>query len=156
LKQIPKEPCMSDIFRAVLAGIALSALALPALAEEAGSVVSVTGDAGSVIVVRGTETLSLSPDDILFEGDRIITQTSGATEVTAYGCTRSLASLESLIIAADFCTQTIASVAADGTVLADAAIVQGSGVGAALPIAGVAAAAAAAAAAGGGDGASSP
>jgi hypothetical protein len=79
-----------------------------------------------------------------------------ATEVTAYGCTRSLASLESLIIAADFCTQTIASVAADGTVLADAAIAQGSGVGAALPIAGVAAAAAAAAAAGGGDGASSP
>jgi hypothetical protein len=147
---------MSTFFRAVIAGVALSALSFPALAQEAGSVVSVTGDAGSVIVVRGTETLSLSPDDILFEGDRIITQTSGATEVTAYGCTRSLGSLESLIISADFCTQTIASVAADGAVLADAAIVQGSGVGAALPIVGVAAAGAAAAAATGDDGASSP
>lgn len=103
------------------------------------------------IGVRGTETLSLSADDLLFEGDRIITLTSGATEVTAYGCTRSLASLDSQIIAADFCSQTIASVAADGTVLADAAIVQGAGIGATLPIAGFAATAAA-----GDDGASSP
>ena len=149
---------MSNFLRAAIAGVFLSAVAFPALAEEAGSVLSVSGDAGAVIVVRGTETFSLAPEDVLFEGDRIITQTSGGTEVTAFGCTRSLASLESITIAPDFCTQTIASVAADGTLLADAAIVEGGGIGAALPLAGLAAAGAAAGAAGGGgdDGASSP
>lgn len=149
---------MSNFLRAVIAGVALSAVSLPALAEEAGSVISVTGEAGSVIVVRGTETFSIAPTDVLFEGDRIITQTAGATELTAFGCTRTLASLESITIAPDFCTQTIASVAADGTLLADAAIVEGGGIGAALPLAGLAAAGAAAGAAGGGgdDGASSP
>ena len=148
---------MSNFLRAVIAGVALSAVSLPALAQE-GSVVAVTGDAGSVIVVRGTETFSLAPTDVLFAGDRIITQTTGGTEVTAFGCTRTLASLQSITIAPDFCTQTIASVAADGTLLADAAIVEGGGIGAALPLAGLAAAGAAAGAAGGGgdDGASSP
>ena len=148
---------MSNFLRAVIAGFALSAVSLPALAQE-GSVVAVTGDAGSVIVVRGTETFSLAPTDVLFAGDRIITQTTGGTEVTAFGCTRTLASLQSITIAPDFCTQTIASVAADGTRLADAAIVEGGGIGAALPLAGLAAAGAAAGAAGGGgdDGASSP
>lgn len=151
---------MSTFFRAVIAGIALSALALPALAQEegeqVGSVTTVTGEADSVIVVRGTETFALEQDNLLFNGDRIITRTTGQVELVAYGCTRELDNLQSIIIDQGFCDALIASVSADGTVLADAAIVQGSGVGAALPIAGLAAVAAGAAAATGDDGASSP
>lgn len=158
---------MSSILRTAIAGLALSAISLSALAEEVGamaegvgSVKTVTGETGSVIVVRGAETYSLGPNDVLFEGDKIITQSEGATEVTAYGCTQTLAALESITISPDFCTQIVVSVAEDGTVLADAAIVEGTGgVGAALPIAGalLAAGGAAAAAGGGGDdGASSP
>ena len=148
---------MSNFLRAVIAGVALSAVSLPALAQE-GSVISVTGEAGSVIVVRGIETFALSANNPLFDGDRIITQAAGGTEVTAYGCTKTLKALESITIAADFCNLSVVSVAADSTVLADAAVVSGGGgVGAALPIIGlVAAGGAAAAAAGDGDDASSP
>jgi hypothetical protein len=149
---------MSNILRAAIAGLAVSAISLSALAQEVGSVATVTGETGSVIVVRGSETFSLAAEDVLFEGDQVITQSEGATEITAYECTRTLGALEAITLAPDFCTQVIASVAEEGTVLADAAIVEGTGgVGAALPIVGaLVVAGGAAAAAGGGDGASSP
>lgn len=148
---------MSFILRAAIAGFAVSAISLSAQAQEVGSVTTVTGDTGSVIVVRGSETFSLAAEDVLFEGDQVITQSAGATEITAYECTRTLGALEAITLAPDFCTQVIASVAADGTILADAAIAGGGGIGAALPIAGIVLAGGAAAAAGGGDdGASSP
>lgn len=150
---------MANILRTSIACLALSAFALSAAAQEVGNVETVAGEANDVIVLRGTETFTLSPGDLLFEGDRVITLGTGSTDVTAYECSRSLANLESITIAPDFCTQIIASVSADGTVLADAAIAGGTGgVGAALPVVGVlaAAGAAAGAAGGGGDGASSP
>ncbi len=148
---------MSILLRAAIAGLAVSAISLSALAQEVGSVATVTGDTGSVIVVRGAETFSLAAEDVLFEGDQVITQSAGATEITAYECTRTLGALEAITLAPDFCTQVIASVAADGTILAEAAIIEGGGIGAALPIAGIVLAGGAAAAAGGGDdGASSP
>lgn len=151
---------MANILRTSIACFALSALALGASAQEVGSVATTAGEADSVIVLRGTETFTLSPSDVLFEGDRVITRGTGSVEITAYGCSRSVASLQSITIAPDFCTQTIASVSADGTVLADAAMAGGTGgVGAALPVVGaLAAAGAAAGVAGGGgdDSASSP
>ena len=148
---------MSFILRAAIAGFAVSAISLSAQAQGVGSVATITGETGSVIVLRGTETFSLSANDVLFEGDQVITQSAGATEVTAFGCTRTLAALQSITLAPDFCTQAIASVAADATILAEAAIIEGGGIGAALPIAGLVVAGGAAAAAGGGDdGASSP
>jgi hypothetical protein len=148
---------MSILLRAAIAGLAVSAMSFSALAQEVGSVATVTGDTGSVIVVRGAETFSLAAEDVLFEGDQVITQSAGATEITAYECTRTLGALEAITLAPDFCTQVIASVAADGTILADAAIVEGGGIGAALPIAGaLLAAGGVAAVAGGDDGASSP
>jgi hypothetical protein len=146
---------MSFILRAAIAGLAVSAISLSAMAQGVGSVATITGETGSVIVLRGTETFSLSANDVLFEGDQVITQSAGATDITAYGCTKTLAALESITISPDFCTQAIASVAEEGTVLADAAIVEGTGgVGVALPIVG--ALVVAAAVAGGDDGASSP
>lgn len=151
---------MANILRTSIACLAFSAFTLTVSAQEVGSVGTVAGEADAVIVLRGTETFSLAPDDVLFEGDRIITRATGTTEITAYGCSRELSSLESITVGPDFCTQTIVAVGEDGIVLADAAVVEGGGVGAALPIVGaLAAAGAAAGAAGGGggdDGASSP
>ena len=150
---------MANILRTSIACLALSAFALSASADQVGSVATITGESDAVIVLRGTETFTLAPGDVLFEGDRVITRGNGSTDVTAYGCSRSVASLQSITIAPDFCTQTIASVSADGIVLADAAIEGGTGgVGAALPVVGLlaAAGAAAGAAGGGGDSASSP
>ena len=143
---------MSNFLRVAIAGFAVSAICFSASAQEAGSVTTVTGETGSVIVVRGTETFSLAENDILFEGDQVITQSEGGTEITAYECSRTLGALESITIAPDFCTQTIASVAQDEIVLADNEIVGGGGVGTALPVIGaLAAAGGAAAVAGGGD-----
>jgi hypothetical protein len=150
---------MSFILRAAIAGLAVSAMSLSAQAQEVGSVTTVTGDTGSVIVVRGSETFSLAAEDVLFEGDQVITQSAGATEITAYECTRTLGALEAITIAQDFCTQVIASVAEDGTILADAAIIEGGTVGGILPFAAgglLAAGGVAAAAAAGDDDASSP
>lgn len=150
---------MANILRTSIACFALSALALGASAQEVGSVAAIGGEADSVIVLRGTETFTLSPGDVLFEGDRVITRGTGSADISAFGCSRSVASLQSITLAPDFCTQTIASVSADGTILADAGIAGGTGgVGAALPVVGAlaAAGAAAGAAGGGGDGASSP
>ena len=146
---------MSFILRAAIAGLTVSAISLSAMAQGVGSVATITGETGSVIVLRGTETFSLSANDVLFEGDQVITQSAGATDITAYGCTKTLAALESITISPDFCTQAIASVAEEGTVLADAAIVEGTGGVVALPIVG-ALLVAGGAAAGGDDGASSP
>ena len=124
---------MANILRTSIACLALSALALTAAAQEVGNVETVAGEPDAVIVLRGTETFSLAEDDLLFEGDRVITRATGTTEITAYDCSRELSSLESITIAPDFCTQLIVAVGEDGVVLADAAIAEGGGVGAALP-----------------------
>ena len=151
---------MANFVRASIAGFALSVLAFGASAQEVGAVAAIGGEADSVIVLRGTETFTLSPGDVLFEGDRVITRGTGWADISAFGCSRSVASLQSITLAPDFCTQTIASVSADGTLLADAGMAGGTGgVGAALPVVGALAAAGAAAGAaggGGGDSASSP
>lgn len=151
---------MANILRTSIACLALSAFALTASAETVGNVKTTAGGADAVLVQRGTDIFTLEPGDELFAGDRVITRGTGLTELTAYGCSRSVESLQSITIAPDFCTQTIVSVSTDGTVLADAAIEGGTGgVGAALPVVGLLAAAGAAAGAaggGGGDSASSP
>jgi uncharacterized protein YccT (UPF0319 family) len=133
-----------------VAGLAVSAFALSAFADQVGSVTSTTGEADQVIVVRGNETFSLSKDDVIFEGDQVITRSNGTAEISVADCTRQLNSLESIVVDDEFCTKAIAAVDQSGTVLADAVIEGGSGVGAALPIVGVLAAAGAAAAGGGG------
>lgn len=140
---------MASFFRLSVAAAAASAFALSAFADAAGSVLSLAGDEGSVIVVRGNETFSLAPGDTIFEGDQIITRSGGTAEITVGNCTRSLGSLESITVAEDFCTRTIASVDTSGTILADAAMEGGSGVGAAMPLAALAGLGTAAAASGG-------
>lgn len=147
---------MPKIIRMSVAGLAVSAFALSAFADQVGAVAATTGEADQVIVVRGNETFSLSKDDVIFEGDQIITRSGGTAEISVADCTRQLGSLESIIVDDEFCTKAIASVDPSGTVLADAAIEGGRGVGGALPIVGLLAAAGAAAAGGGGGGDDSP
>lgn len=143
---------MAKLVRISVASLAASAFALSAFADQVGSVTAATGEADQVIVVRGNETFSLTTGDVIFEGDQIITRSGGTAEISVADCTRQLGNLEAITVDRDFCTKAIASVDPSGTVLADAAIEGGSGVGAALPIVGVLAAAGAAAAGGGGGG----
>ena len=144
-------------FHKVTALLACVAFAAPAFAQTVVTVGSLSGDLGSVIVVRGTETFSLQAGDQLFDGDRIITRQGGSVSLQAEGCTRDLTGLQSITVGADICVQQIASVDQSGLVQGEE-IVGGGGVGAALPvIGGLAALGGAAAAAGGGDdGPSSP
>lgn len=130
---------------ALLAGLAFAA---PAFAQAPVTVGAVSGDAGSVIVVRGTETFSLQAGDELFDGDRIITRQGGTISIQAEGCSRDLTGLQSITVGPDICVQQIASVDQSGLVEGDAAV-QGGGVGAAMPLAALGGLATAAAASGG-------
>jgi len=122
-------------------------------AYAASSVTATTGEAGTVIVVRGGETFSLAAGDPLFDGDRIVTRAGATVDITTDGCTRTLPETSTIVIDAAFCEAVFAS--ADETVLAAADdIATGGGTGAALPILGavlVGGGAAAAAGGGGGD-----
>lgn len=135
--------------------------ALPAMAEVAAvSVVSVSPDAGSVVVVRGTETFSLSPGDELLTGDVIVTRSSGSVSISSgETCTRDLSGLQSITIGPDFCVQNIESL--EQTATAETQVSPGTGdavvMSSATPqataiLAGLAAAGAVAAAAGAGGG----
>lgn len=145
--------------KAILASAALAALAPAALAQlETVTVTGITGEVGSVIVMRGGETFSLQSGNVLLPGDVIMTRSAGSITISNGSvCSRSLTGLQSITIGSDFCTQQIASVDTGGPLSGEAAIA-GGGTGAAFPVLGaLAAAGAAAAAAGGGDdGPSSP
>lgn len=140
-------------------------LALSAMAE-AGSVtvVSVSPDAGSVVVVRGAETFSLSPGDELLNGDVIVTRSSGSVSIASGdACTRDLSGLQSITIGPDICVQQIESLeqtassevqAPTGT--SDAVAVASSSTQVMTVLGGVALAGAVAAAAGSGGGSDQP
>ncbi|MEX1250521.1 MAG: hypothetical protein WEA77_04915 [Hyphomonas sp.] len=124
------------------------------VAHAASSVAATTGEAGSVIVVRGGETFSLVAGDPLFDGDRIVTRAGATVDIAVDGCTRTLPETSTIVIDAAFCEAVFAS--ADQTILAEAGITQGATTGAALPILGVLAAGGAVAGAAGGGGGSPP
>ena len=138
----------------LLATIAVGS-ALTAMAQgeeiasvEQGSVASIGSETGSVIVIRGGSTYTLSPGDALFEGDRVQTRANGAATISAYGCSQTLEASSSIVLDGDFCE-------AAPITLADAETVEGAeggGVGAAGFIIGGLAAAGGVAAAGGGGG----
>jgi len=135
--------------RTIIAGIAAFALSGTfMIAAAASSVTAVTGETGSVIVVRGGESFSLQAGDPLFEGDRIVTRTAGTADITTDNCERTIPASSTIVIDAEFCEIVIAS--ADETILADAGeISSGGGVGAAMPLAALGGLATAAAASGG-------
>ena len=137
----------------VLALCAASSLALlsAAVAQTPGvigTVSTITGPAGSVLVVRGSQTYSLNLGDTLFEGDQIFTRTVGAVQIQTPGCVKDITSASSIVMSAAFCNVqpvTLASSQVVGGVQIGAAT--GGVIGATptlLTLAGVGAAAAAA------------
>ena len=139
-------------------GLALGALALFGAATAAfaqTSVGSVNNLTGNVVVVRGSETYTLSPKDQLFLGDRILTRSDGVASISANGCVKDLSSLQSIVVDAEFCTKTPIALGSEATNVASGGVL-GTGVGATPAILGVLALGGGAAAAAGGGGSSSP
>ena len=154
---------MKQLIRTCAIALGAGLVAMPSLGEtSSASVVASSGDAGSVVIVRGTETLSLLPGDELLQGDVIITRASGRVSI-AYGdlCTRDLDGLQSIVIDSEFCVQDLAFVdqaegAPEGSApqQADAlaeTLAASSPTGTLMVLGGVAVAAVAAGASGGGD-----
>lgn len=85
----------------VLTALAPSALAQAAVAK----VISLNGEFGSVLVLRGSETFSLMDGDDLFAGDQVFTRTNGQVSISGFGCERGLGGRMSISISAsNFCT----------------------------------------------------
>jgi hypothetical protein len=159
---------MKQLIRTCAIALGAGLVAMPSLAEtSSASVVASSGDVGSVVIVRGTETLSLSPGDELLQGDVIITRASGRVSI-AYGdlCTRDLDGLQSIVINSEFCVQELADIdqvegAPEGSApqqvdaLAES-LAASSSTGTLVVLGGVAVAAVAAGASGGDDQPSSP
>ena len=145
-----------NLFQKVPLAVAVTALlALPAFAQLGTvTVTGVTGETGSVIVMRGPDTFSLKDGDTLQDGDVVMARAGGTVTVNnGLLCSRDLGSLQSITISENLCDQLIASVDSSG-VISGAEGVGGGGIGAAAPIIGGAAilgGAAAAAGGGGGD-----
>lgn len=94
--------------RLLLSSLIAAALLPAAATAQVGNVSAITGETGTVIVQRGTETFSLGADNQIFPGDKITTRTGGTVDLTAYGCTVSIPSEATLVIAAtpeEFCTR---------------------------------------------------
>ena len=143
----------NSVIALIAAGV--SANLSVAVAQEAGTAVSVTGSDGSVIVLRGGETFSLDDGSTLFDGDKIITRADASVDITVSGCTRTIPANSTIDITSAFCDASIVTV--DNTVLADVELPTSGGTGAALPIlGGLGALGGLAAAAGGGGGGGSP
>lgn len=96
-------PLMKRLSVACIAALFLGSAGAPALAQGIGTVTSLTGEPGSVLVIRDGETFSLSDGDTLFEGDRVVTRSEGNVTLTAFGCEQSLDPEQALTIGADFC-----------------------------------------------------
>ncbi|MEM7767179.1 MAG: hypothetical protein AAF253_06785 [Pseudomonadota bacterium] len=79
-------------------------LASAAHAEVNGKVVSVSGDPGSVVVLRNGETLDASANFNLLENDRLIVRADGLVEVAAEGCNVSLKAPAMAVMNNKFCS----------------------------------------------------
>jgi len=114
---------------AIAAAVALSPLGLAPVAQAQtpaviGSVVSIEGPVGSVLVVRGSQTYSLTVGDVLFEGDQVFTRTMGAVKIQTPGCMKDITSASSIVLGSLFCN-------AQPVTLASSQVVGGVQIGAA-------------------------
>ncbi len=120
--------------RQILASfIALGVLALApsAQAEIAGTVESMTGENGSVLVVRDGEIYSLSQGDMLLVGDIVATRTAASVLLSLTGCSINLAGTEQIAIGPNSCVPgavssvSVAGVATSTTVAATGPLLLG-------------------------------
>lgn len=91
-----------------------ASFAQPGRGSSVGEITALEGPVGSVLIVRGNQTYSLSVGDKLFPGDQVWTRTNGKVSLKYYTCTANLNNAESITVA-----QTCAAAAAlpvDGSV----------------------------------------
>jgi hypothetical protein len=143
------------------AGAAFVLVAMPAQAQSQsnlGSVASVTGQPGQVLVARKGQTFTLASDNPLFDKDLVFTNQAGGATLKFSGCTKTLAGSQSITIDAKVCEAVPVNLS-NGQVIGGVTIGQAAGLGMPGGAAGVAAVAVligGAAAAGAGGGSSSP
>ena len=75
-----------------------------AIAQGVGTISAMTGETGSVVVVRGGQTYSLKAGDTVFEGDRIVTRSGGTVTIDAMGCSVPLGASQTAQVGSSFCT----------------------------------------------------
>jgi len=97
-----------------------------------GSITSMSGDLGTAVVQRGTDTFSIDAGDKVYVGDKIVTLVDGMVDVSAYGCTISVPAEATITVDPEFCSDapvTVASMTAltEGPAMASA---ESSGTGA--------------------------
>ena len=141
-------------FNLIGAAAFLAVLAPAASAQEVGQVSKVSGE---VLVARGSETVTLGPGDLIFEGDRIFTRPGGAIDISTSACSRNIGAEASILVDAEFCTKPLTTLAQGEQVLQNAGGAAGGagGVGTGTIVGGLAAAGGIAAAAAGGGSSSS-
>lgn len=82
-----------------------------AFADTALATVSkVTGEDGTVVVIRQTDAFALREGDDLFDGDRIIVRPQSVVEIAGIDCTVSLEESQSLTVSSNLCEDAIALV----------------------------------------------
>lgn len=144
---------------AIIAAVALlgSQAALAQGAARNGTVTSVEGPAGSVLVVRGSEVFTLSAEDALFSGDQVFTRSNGGAELQFSGCTKTLQAASSITVNATVCDVVPVVLSGDQVIAGVQVGATGvGGIGATGGIAGALAAAALVSTAGGDGSPSSP
>ncbi len=131
----------------------------PAAADPVGSIVSVSGEQGAVVVLRSGESITATSNLALEPNDRVIVRADGAVDLEAEGCGVSLAAPAMAVINEQFCeTQPARIQSAETQQEPVAGTERSSGLSGTAEVAGAAGAGAlaiAAAAAGGSDGAGS-
>jgi hypothetical protein len=73
--------------------------------------VSLTGDVGQVIVLRGNKVYSLVQGDTLFKDDKVFTRTAGTAKIRFNGCERDLSATSSIVIDTAFCKAPVVTLA---------------------------------------------
>lgn len=90
--------------RLFIASCAAGALAAsPAFADSVGTIVQVSGEQGSVVVLRSGQTIDATPSLELMVNDRVIVRADGSVDVSADGCSLSLTAPAMAVVNDDFC-----------------------------------------------------
>ncbi len=94
-----------------VAGVLAAALAPGAFAQNAGSVLSVSGPEGAVVGMRANATFPVTPGTALQVGDLILVGADASVSLAGVGgCQKKLEGLQSLTVAATLCAAETASV----------------------------------------------
>ncbi len=87
--------------------VAVGCLAAPALAEPVGEIAAMSGDEGSVIIVRNGQSIEVGPGEGLEPDDRVVVRGNGEATLQAFDCAKTLTAPAMVVMEAGFCDMTI-------------------------------------------------